>query len=126
MVMRDSEIRTLFREAKDPSEMVYILADLNAVPCQTMRGYLCKIGAIKDDKVLTMTKDEITTNVSANVRRCMDKRNIMPTELSKRLGISVKMVFNIVNGISLPTLETLVNMSLVFGVTTDELLKGVC
>ena len=62
-----------------------------------------------------------------NIRRLLQEKNISATELQSRMNLaSVQSVYHWLIGRSLPTVDHLVEMAAVFGVTVDEILVVKC
>lgn len=66
-------------------------------------------------------KDELMSNVGANVARLRKLRNWTQGELAEALGVSYVQINRIENGHNLPSGEMLFSLSDLFGVTTDAL-----
>lgn len=124
MAMKEYEIRRMFREAKDKSEMINILADLNDCTCGDIREYLYTIGEIKKGEVVPPTKEEVFRNASINLRQALEDRHITVAELSNITGINQRAIRNYLAQVSIPPLENLVAISMVLDVTVDEIVKG--
>ena len=69
------------------------------------------------------TIDRKATGV--HLRRLMDKNDISVKQLQKELNLSsVQSVYHWLNGITLPTLDNLYSMSVLFGVAMDDMICG--
>lgn len=124
LVMKEYEIRQMFREAKDKSAMINILADLNDCTCGDIREYLYTIGEIKKGDIIPPTKEEVFRNASIKIREVLTDRHISVAELSERTGITQRAIRNYMCQSTIPPLENLVAISMVLDVTVDEIVKG--
>lgn len=58
-----------------------------------------------------------------SIKKHREENNLTQTELAKRLGLSQRMIAYYESGASIPTGRTLIKLSKLFGITTDELLS---
>lgn len=58
----------------------------------------------------------------SNLRKIMDEKDISVMDISNRLDISVSAIYHWFYGISLPTIDNLVIVARLLGVTVDDIL----
>lgn len=58
----------------------------------------------------------------SNLRKIMDDKNISTAYIADELGISIQAIYHWFYGISLPTIDNLVIVARLLGVTVDDIL----
>ena len=61
-------------------------------------------------------------SLGKSIKELREEKELTQVELGNLLGLSYQTIGHYENGVSQPTLETLINMCKIFGVTSDYLL----
>lgn len=57
------------------------------------------------------------------IRKARKANNLTQAQLAKALNVSKSTIANYENGKTIPNMDTVIRLSMIFGITTDELLE---